>query len=67
MNIIVKVIAAESPFSNGLIKKHNFIITDMMDETLEESPFSLDLALSWCLNAKTHLQMPMRFHISNWP
>ena len=45
MNITVKVTAAESPFSNGLVKRHNFIITDVMDKTLEESQFSLDLIL----------------------
>ena len=52
MNITVKVTAAESPFSNGLVERHNFIITDMMDKTLEESQFSLDLVLSWCLNCQ---------------
>ena len=30
MNIKVKVIAAESPFSNGLVEKHNFIMPDMI-------------------------------------
>ena len=45
MNITVKVTAAESPFSNGLVERHNFIITDVMDKTLEESQFSLDLIL----------------------
>ena len=55
MNITVNITAAESPFSNGLVERHNFIITDMMDKTLEESQFSLDLALSWCLNAKNAL------------
>ena len=46
INITVKVTAAESPFSNGLVERHNFIIADMMDKTLEELQFSLDLALS---------------------
>ena len=55
MNITEKVTAAESAFSNGLVEQHNFIIIKMMDKTLEESQFSLDLALSWCLNAKNPL------------
>ena len=55
MNITVKVTAAESTFSNGLVERHNFIIADMMGKTLEESQFSLDLVLSWCLNAKNSL------------
>ena len=37
MNITVKVTAAESPFSNGLVESHNFIIADMTDKLLEES------------------------------
>ena len=32
VNITVKVTAAESPFSNGLVERHNFIIADMMDK-----------------------------------
>ena len=55
MNITVKVTAAESPFSNSLVEKHDFSITDMTDETIEELQFSLDLALSCCLNAKNSL------------
>ena len=37
INITNKVTLAESPFSNGLVERHNFIITDMMDNILEES------------------------------
>ena len=55
MNTTVKVTAAESPFNNGLVQRHSFIIADMMDKTLEESQFGLALALSWCLNAKNSL------------
>ena len=55
MNITVKVTAAESPFSNGLVERHNFIIAVMMNKTLQESQFSLDLALSWYLNPRNSL------------
>ena len=55
MNITVKVTAAEPPFSNGLVEKQNVIIADMMNKTLEESQIILDLALSWCMNAKNSL------------
>ena len=67
MNITIKVTAAESPFSNGLVDRHNFIITDMMDKKLEESQLNLDLALSWRLNAKNSLANVLGFHLSNWP
>ena len=53
---MVKVTAAESPFSNGLVERHNFIIADMMDKVLEESQhLDMDLTLAWCLNAKNSL------------
>ena len=55
MNITVKVTAAESPFSNGLVERHNFIIAVMINKTLQESQFSLDLALSWYLNPRNSL------------
>ena len=56
MNNTVKVTAAESPFSNGLVERHNFIIADMMDKVLEESQhLDMDLTLAWCLNAKNSL------------
>ena len=55
MNITVKVTAAESPSSNGLAQRHNFIIANMMDKTHEESQYSLDLASTWCLNVKNSL------------
>ena len=67
MNITIKVTVAESPFSNGLVDRHNFIITYMMDKKLEESQLNLDLALPWCLNAKNSLANVLGFHLSNWP
>ena len=51
MNITVKVRVAESPFSNGLVERHNFIIADMMDKVLCRHA----LTLAWCLNAKNSL------------
>ena len=55
INITIKVTAAASPFSNGLVERHNFIMADIMHKPLEESQFSLDLTLSWSLNAKNSL------------
>ena len=37
MNITIKVTAAESPFSNGLVKRHNMIIAYMLDKVLEDN------------------------------
>ena len=56
INITVKVTAAESQFSNGLVERHNFMIADMMDNVLEKSQhLDMDLTLAWCLNAKNWL------------
>ena len=55
MKITVKVTAAESPFSNGLVKRHNMIIANMLDKILEDQQLDLNIALSWCLNAKNSL------------
>ena len=56
INITVKVTAAESQFSNGLVERHNFMIADMMDNVLEKSQhLDMDLTLAWCLNAKNSL------------
>ena len=56
MKITVKVTAAESLFSNGLVERHSFIIADMMDKVLEESQhLDMDLTLAWYLNAKNSL------------
>ena len=66
MNITGKVTAAEPAFSNGLVEQHNFIIIKMMDKTLEEPQFSLDLALSSCLNAKNPLTWVFTFPTSPW-
>ena len=56
VNIKVKVTAAEPPFSNELVERHNFIIADMMDKVLEESQhLDMGLTLTRCLNAKNSL------------
>ena len=56
MNITVKVTVAESPFSNILVERHNFIIGDMMDKVLGKSQhLDMDLTLAWCLNDKNSL------------
>ena len=35
-NITVKVTVAESPFIDGLVKKHNMIIASMLNKILED-------------------------------
>ena len=55
MNISVKNTAGESPWSNGLVERHNLVIAEMLDKVLAEEACDFDLALAWCLNAKNSL------------
>ena len=54
-NITIKKTAAESPFSNGLMGRHNAILEEMLLKTCEESGSSLEIALQWVTNAKNSL------------
>jgi len=53
--ITIKTTAAESPWSNGIVERHNLTISNMLDKVLHETNCSFDLALSWCINAKNSL------------
>ena len=55
MNIRFMLTAAESPFSDGLVERHNLILSEMLDKTLEDHNTDFELALVWCVNAKNYL------------
>ena len=55
MNIRFMLTAAESPFSNGLVERHNLILSEMLDKTLEDHNTDFELALAWCVNRKNSL------------
>ena len=46
LGIILKTTAAESPWSNGLVERHNMIISEMLDKVILDSHVDLELALS---------------------
>ena len=54
-NVCVKTTAAESPWSNGLVERHNLVISDMLEKVLDSEKCDFDLALSWCIQAKNGL------------
>ena len=56
MNVSVKNTAGQSPWSNGLVERHNLVIAEMMDKVLAEDKCDFDLAFAWCLNAKNSLK-----------
>ena len=54
-NIIVQTTAADSPWSNGLVERHNLVLSEILDKVLTDSKCPLNVALSWCINAKNSL------------
>ena len=56
LNINFLTTAAEAPWSNGLVEKHNGIIGEAVAKIQEDVRCSVEIALSWALNAKNSLQ-----------
>ena len=54
-NINIKTTAAYSPWSNGLVERHNAIMAEMVKKTKEDTGCSLELAVSWSVAAHNSL------------
>ena len=55
LNINFKTTAAESPWFNGIAKKQNDAIGNMMEKVMSDVGCSLEVALAWCISAKNSL------------
>jgi transposase InsO family protein len=55
LNIHVITTAAYAPFSNGLLEKHNHVLTEILLKVKHEKSCSWETALKWALNAKNSL------------
>ena len=55
-NIRICTTAAESPWSNSLIEKHNVVLGLAVAKTLEDINCDLQLAVSWAVSAKNSLK-----------
>ena len=55
LNVNYKTTAAESPWSNGLVERHNLVISEMLNKTMHDTTSDINLALAWCINAKNSL------------
>ena len=53
--IIIKTTGAEAPWSNGLVERHNRVLSEMLDKIIDGSRCNLDVALAWAMNAKNCL------------
>ena len=54
-NINILVSAANSPFSNGVVERHNGILANILDRILGDTKCNFDIALAWAINAKNSL------------
>ena len=46
----------ESPFSNGIVERHNKVLYESMMKTMEEMKCDMEIALAWSVSAKNCLQ-----------
>ena len=56
VNIHILPNAAESPWSNGLIERHNAIVGYTVTKAMEDADCDLELTLSWAVAAKNSLK-----------
>ena len=56
LNIEVATTAGESPFNNGKAERHDNILAEAMQKTLDHVKCELDIALAWAVSAKNELQ-----------
>ena len=57
LNINIKMIATESPWSSGLVEHHNGVIGNTVRKTMSDKPnCSLETVIAWALAAKNWLK-----------
>ena len=55
LNVEIATMAAESPWSNGVVEHHNAVIGNMVHKIIADTDCSLEIALAWAVNAKNSL------------
>ena len=55
LNLKLKTTAAESPWSNGLVERHNLILGEMIVKTQADTGCSLEMATMWSVTAHNSL------------
>ena len=56
LNVITATTAAESPWSNGIVERHNAVLYESMMKTISDTKCDADIALAWAVSAKNSLQ-----------
>ena len=54
LNIRICTTAAESPWSNGLVERHNTLLGLTISKTMNDTNCDLDIAVAWAISAETH-------------
>ena len=55
LNMSVKTTAGYSPWSNGIVERHNATLTETLMKMKEDTDLSWETAISWAVNAKNSL------------
>ena len=55
LNTRVLTTAAESPWSNGIVERHNAVLGTMIKKIIEDTACTGEIALVWALSAKNAL------------
>ena len=56
LNVETITTAAESPFSNGIVERHNLVLSEAMLKTIEDVKCDSEVTLAWAVSAKNALQ-----------
>ena len=54
-NVVSATTPGESPWSNGVVERHNGVLMETVRRTMEECKCDLETALSWSISAKNTL------------
>ena len=46
---------AESPFSNGIVERHNKVLAETLAKTMDDAKCDIEVALAWAVSAKNSL------------
>ena len=56
LNVVTSTTAAESPFSNGMVERHNLVLYETMQKTMMDIKCGANVALAWACSSKNCLQ-----------
>ena len=56
LNTTICTTPAKSPWSNGLVERHNGVLGDMLTKVMSQEDISLSTGVAWCVAAKNALK-----------